>query len=53
MFKKFVERLAKSTSRWEVSEILSEVDMAYQQEKIGWKDHELLFSLAANLTSNN
>lgn len=52
MFKKFVERLARSTSRWEITEILGEVDMAYQHEKIGWKDHEILFQLAANLKSN-
>lgn len=51
MFKKFVERLANSTSRWEVSEILGEVDMAYQREKIGWKDHEILYALARNLKS--
>lgn len=51
MFKKFVARLANSTSRWEVAEILDDVDLAFQLEKISWEDHEILYALARNLKS--
>lgn len=49
MFKKFVEMLASAESELEVSKILYNVDMAYQMEKINWKDHELLFKLGGKI----
>ena len=50
MFKKFVIRIANATSYDELMDILygeNGVDMAYQHEKLNWKDHEILFQLAA------
>lgn len=50
MFKKFVIRIANATTYDQLMDILygeDGVDMAYQREKLNWKDHEILFTLAA------
>lgn len=55
MFKKFVTEMVAAQTEQEVTHILYRVksdseewgvDLAYQHEKISWKDHELLFDLA-------
>ena len=52
MFKKFVAELIAAQTVAEITDILYRedgVDRMYQKEKISWKDHELLFELAAKL----
>lgn len=52
MFRKFVAELVAARTVAEIENILYRedgVDIMYQREKISWKDHELLFDLAAKL----
>ena len=52
MFKKFVAELVAAKTDDQVNYILYRedgVDMAFQKEKISWKEHELLFQLAGAL----
>ena len=53
MFKKFFDELLTAETEEQIEEILYRadgVDMAFQREKIGWKDHERLFKLAGSLS---
>lgn len=49
MFKKFVERIIKSENRDDaISSVFygeDGIDIAYQREKITWKEHEMLLAL--------
>ncbi len=52
MFRKFVAELVAARTVAEIENILYRedgVDIMFQREKISWKDHELLFDLAAKL----
>lgn len=53
MFKKLFDELLAATTPEEINDILYRfpdgVDVAYQNEKLGWKDHERLFQLAGRL----
>lgn len=51
-FKKLVQRLAACRTHHDIAAFLFDqngVDIAYQREKITWKEHELLFELAARI----
>lgn len=49
MFKKFLERIINSTGREDAVKHVfygkDGIDMAYQYEKITWKEHELLLGI--------
>lgn len=49
MFKKFIERIIASESREDaINNVFygqNGIDAAYQQEKITWKEHEMLLAL--------
>lgn len=50
MFKKLFDKMMAAETPKEVEEImLTDVTMAFQHEKIGWNDHERLFTLGARL----
>lgn len=53
MFRKFVERIIAAKNREDAIENVfygpDGIDMAYQREKISWKDHELLLDLIEKL----
>jgi len=49
MFKKLLSELIEAKTQSEITEILYKptgVDMAFQKEKITWKEHEMLFAIA-------
>ena len=52
MFKKLVEKMTVSNDDKIIFEICGEIDMAYQQEKISFKEHEILFSLVQRIVCN-
>lgn len=49
MFKKFIERIIAAENRRDAIDNVfygkDGIDMAYQHEKITWKEHEMLFAL--------
>lgn len=49
MFKKFIERIIAAEDHEDAMNNVfygpNGIDMAYQQEKIAWKEHEMLFAL--------
>ena len=49
MFKKFVERIIAAENREDAIQNvfygIDGIDMAYQKEKITWKEHEMLLAL--------
>lgn len=53
MFKKFIERIAKAKNKIAaVNNVFygqDGVDMAYQKEKITWKEHQLLWEIINKL----
>ena len=53
MFKKFFDELLLCETEEQITDILYRadgVDMAFQREKINWRDHERLFKLAGSLS---
>lgn len=52
MFKKFVRMLIACNTTEEVNRVCGEIDRAYQQEKISYKDNEMLFDLAVKIDPN-
>ena len=53
MFRKFIERIVKAENRQDAMENVfygaDGIDMAFQHDKISWKDHELLLDLIEKL----
>lgn len=53
MFKKFIERIIAAENREDaISNVFygpDGIDMAYQREKITWKEHEMLLALIEKL----
>lgn len=49
MFKKIVAAIATINTREDVDNILGMIDIAFQHEKITWKDHEVLFEIVGKL----
>lgn len=49
MFKKFIERIIAAKDRQDAIENVfygeNGIDMAYQKEKITWKEHQMLLAL--------
>lgn len=49
MFKKFIQRIIEATDREDAIENVfygsDGIDMAYQREKITWKEHQMLLAL--------
>lgn len=49
MFKKFIERIIAAENQEDAIQHvfygMDGIDMAYQQGKITWKEHEMLFAL--------
>ena len=45
MFKKYIERIAAAETIEEMERVFLEADRAYQQEKITWKEHQLIRKL--------
>lgn len=56
MFKKFIREMIQAAGDDEALERIlyraDGVDMMYQREKLSWNDHEILFDLAAKLSSD-
>lgn len=54
MFKKFIQKIIDSGSREEaINNVFygsDGIDMAYQQEKITWKDHQMLLALIEKMS---
>lgn len=53
MFKKFVTELVSATTAEEVLNVFYKadgIDMAFQKERITWKEHQLLLELVNKLT---
>lgn len=50
MFKKLVRRISEIKSKAEFDEACSEVDNAFQHEKITWSDHEILFEILGKIS---
>lgn len=56
MFKKFLQEIIDTNSRDELLNIFygtDGIDMAFQKEKISWKDHQILLSLINKLIKEN
>lgn len=53
MFKKFIERIIEAENRQDAIDNVfygfDGVDMAYQREKITWKEHQMLLALIEKL----
>lgn len=53
MFKKFIQRIIESENREEAIQNVfygaDGIDMAFQKEKISWKDHQMLLALIEKL----
>ncbi len=49
MFKKIVSAIAAVNTQEDFDIACSMIDNAFQQEKITWKDHELLHSLISKM----
>ena len=49
MFKKIVAAIAAINTQEDFNIACSMIDNAFQQEKITWKDHELLHSLISKM----
>lgn len=48
MFKKFLQQIIDATTKEELLEIFNGpegIDMAFQREKLSWKDHQMLLAL--------
>lgn len=49
MFKKFIQQIINSENRQDAIDNVfygeNGIDMAYQHEKISWKEHQMLFTL--------
>lgn len=49
MFKKFIQRIIESEDREDAIQNVfygpEGIDMAYQKEKISWKEHQMLLAL--------
>ena len=49
MFKKYIQQIIKSANQQEALEKVfygeNGIDMAYQHEKITWKEHQMLLAL--------
>ena len=49
MYKKLVGMIAEAITNEELNEVMGKIDLAFQQEKITWKDHEVLYKIASRL----
>lgn len=49
MFKKIVSAIAAINTQEDVNTVYGMIDTAFQQEKITWKDHEVLFEIAGKI----
>ena len=53
MFKKFIQRIIKAENREDAIQNVfygkDGIDMAFQHEKITWKEHEMLLALIEKL----
>lgn len=53
MFKKFLQEIIDANSEEELLNIFYRadgIDVAFQKEKISWKDHQMLLALISKLT---
>lgn len=51
MYKKLVQMLIDANTGQEINRAGSEIDKAFEKEKITWKDHEQLYSLLSKISS--
>ena len=53
MFKKFIERIIQAENREDAFQNVfygdDGIDMAFQKDKITWKEHQMLYSLIVKL----
>lgn len=49
MFKKIVSAIAAIHTQEDANIVYGMIDTAFQQEKITWKDHEVLFEIVAKI----
>lgn len=55
MFKKFLQAIIDAKTDEELEQIFNGadgIDMAFQKEKISWKDHQMLLALINKLTAS-
>ena len=45
MFKNLLQKIIEINTTADLNNVCSEIDMAYQKQKISFKDHEMLFNL--------
>ena len=45
MFKTLLQKIIEINTTADLNNVCSEIDMAYQKQKISFKDHEMLFNL--------
>lgn len=52
MFKKIIKKLIACGDSYEVNRVCCEIDRAFDDEKISFKDHETLLDLAVKIDPN-
>ena len=45
MFKTLLQKIIEINNTADLTNVCSEIDMAFQKQKISFKDHEMLFNL--------
>ncbi len=49
MYKKIVAAIADINSQEDFDTVCGMIDTAFQQEKISWKDHEVLYAVVSKI----
>lgn len=53
MFKKIVKQFSEVKTKGDFDAACGAIDTAYQQEKISWNDHEILYGLTALISRDS
>ena len=48
-FKQLVKSLSQVHSKDDANEVMGEIDNSFNQNKLSWDDHEMLYDLASKL----
>ena len=49
MFKKIVASIAAITAQEDVNTVFGIIETAFQQDKINWKEHEMLYAIVEKI----
>ena len=52
MFKKIVASIAAITVQEDVNAVFGMIETAFQQDKISWKEHEVLYTIVEKIKVN-